>query len=250
MPKDPTNHDPSHLESRNHNEAHKRMFTPNADGSPKRKNRRSPLQRYKDRAIVSELYMRGKTIIEIVEIMRTQYGEEITFSNVKNDLIAMRDNWRNAALMDFDTALSKELARLDQLERTYWSAWELSLKKKEIATAEKIEDTTGADKEHAFTRTKTKRMSVERDGNVLYLQGIERVISQRAKLLGLNAPQRYEINWRREAEKYNIDPEVMQEGLVNEFVEAARRGASTRPPVSEKALNEQLKKDGNGHIPL
>jgi hypothetical protein len=189
--------------------------------------------------------MKGKTIVEIVEIMKAQFNEDMSIGMIRKDLKFMQENWQNSALMDTDTAMSRELARLDQLERTYWQAWENSLKQRSISTAEKTEDKTGAAETHAYSRTKTKRVSAERDGNVLFLQGIERVIAQRAKLLGLNAPQRYEINWRKEAEKYNIDPDVMKDSLVNEFVEAARRGATTRPPVSEKIINKQLENDAD-----
>jgi hypothetical protein len=48
----------------------------------------------------------------------------------------------------------------DELERTYWEAWQLSL---------------------------------HRDGNPAYLEGVFRCIDRRCKLLGLDAPNRHEI---------------------------------------------------------
>ena len=79
----------------------------------------------------------------------------------------------------FYTEKAEELARSDQLEREYWTQYELSKQDQEIVT-KKARDTGGKGKGYeVITRTET------RTGNPAYLQGIERCIKLRMDLLGL-----------------------------------------------------------------
>jgi hypothetical protein len=57
---------------------------------------------------------------------------------------------------------AKELARLDNLERTYWEAYERSCQRSETASEKQ-----------------------QRDGNPRFLEGIQRCVALRCQILGL-----------------------------------------------------------------
>jgi hypothetical protein len=80
---------------------------------------RSPRERERDLAETAALYLRGWTQSEIAQrlhVSRPQIGY---------DLKVLQQRWQESALADFNTKKATELARVDQLERTYWEAWDL-----------------------------------------------------------------------------------------------------------------------------
>jgi hypothetical protein len=109
-------------------------------------------------------------------------------ATVSRDLAAIRAAWLASAIRDFDAARAQELAKVDAVEREYWTAWERSKLDKEIATQE-----AGGD-------GKKKKISLRKEGqsgNPAYLAGILTCIERRCKILGLDAPARFNvtINW-------------------------------------------------------
>ena len=46
---------------------------------------------------------------------------------ISYDLARIREQWRAAAVRDIDELQAHELAKIDQLEVTYWQAWQRSL---------------------------------------------------------------------------------------------------------------------------
>lgn len=122
---------------------------------------------------VSYLYLQGRRQWEIAKILG------ITPDAVSRDLRRVRNYWLRSTLRSFDQLQAKELARIDALERTYWTAWRRSLKKRETKSTEQVDDQSGS------TKTKAAIRQEDRDGNPSYLAGVERCIELRAKLLGL-----------------------------------------------------------------
>ena len=102
------------------------------------------------------------------------------------DLKTLHQRWLESALVNVDAAKARELAKIDELERTAYEAWEASRSDKETRTAEK---TTGgtADRSKAVSRQE------RRDGNPAYLSIILACIEKRCQILGLNAPKRVTI---------------------------------------------------------
>src|SRR5262245_33047910 len=81
---------------------------------------RSPEQILRDRAELARLYLQGWTQARIgakLGLSRQQIGY---------DLEAVRQDWLRSTLVDFNARKAEELARIDQLEREYWSVWEAS----------------------------------------------------------------------------------------------------------------------------
>ena len=120
--------------------------------------RRSNGQLIRDRRRIADLYLRGWLQVDIA----AEVG--LSQSTVCQDLKALHKQWVASALVDIDIAKSKELAKIDVLERENWDAWQRSC-------------------EGAKTKT----------GNPRFLQGIERCIERRCKILGLDAPRKQEV---------------------------------------------------------
>jgi hypothetical protein len=139
---------------------------------------RSPDQIRKDRAEVAHLYLQGWTQAEIggrLGLSRQQVGY---------DLGAIREDWQQSTLTDFNARKAEELARIDRLEREYWSAWEASKQERQTSTTEQTTDGDG-------DRLRAAIRKVEQTGDPRYLAGVQWCVEQRCKILGLHAPQRH-----------------------------------------------------------
>lgn len=96
--------------------------------------KRSPDGKHKDKGVqqnnalvklnrrkqVANLYMQGKAAYQIAELLGT------CPATVRKDLRAIQKEWLSLAVVDFDTARAKELAKIDHLEEVAWQAWEAS----------------------------------------------------------------------------------------------------------------------------
>jgi predicted transcriptional regulator len=136
--------------------------------------RRTTAQRTKDLERTAELYLRGVRQSEIAE----QMG--VSQQTVSNDLQALYAEWRESALVDMDAAKSRELARIDELERTYWAEWEKSQTRREVTQTKKSEG------KEARSEASVRRE--DRLGDPRYLAGVQWCIERRCAILGINAP--------------------------------------------------------------
>src|SRR5262245_35177432 len=156
----------------------------------------------RDRVEVARLYLGGWTPAEI--------GQQMGLSRqqIGYDLEAVRREWLQSSLVDFNARKAEELAKIDRVEREYWEAWEASKKERQTSTTEQ---TTDADGE----RLKAGIRKVEQTGDPRYLAGVERCIEQRAKILGLHAPQKVAPTTPDGQEPFRL--------TVEDFVQARNR---------------------------
>jgi hypothetical protein len=131
----------------------------------------SRLQVAQRRTTVARLYLQQRTQAEIAHEAGVNQG------TVSRDLKAIQAEWQQQRLDDFARGKLRELARIDQLEREYWEAWERSCQNREQTLQEKSTTPTG-DRLKAGTRTEG------RDGNPEFLRGVERCIEMRCKITG------------------------------------------------------------------
>ena len=125
---------------------------------------------------VAERYLRGMYMAQIAE----ELG--VDTATISRDLSELRKEWLDRSINHVEQKKADELARIDQLERTYWDAWERS-------------------KENAKTITKKKtpagdiseRKTEGQVGNPAFLTGVQWCINKRCEILGLEAPKRSEI---------------------------------------------------------
>lgn len=135
-------------------------------------NKRTDFQREENYVQITELYLRGKYQSEIAKILGLSQGM------ISQDLKVIQRRWRESTTMNLDEAKAKELARLDELEREFWAAWEASKTERTQARQEK---------NNAGATVKASMMKEQRDGNPAFLAGVMGCIDRRCKLLGLDA---------------------------------------------------------------
>lgn len=136
--------------------------------------KRTPFQRERDLERTTSLYLKGKTQQEIADELN------VSREQIKYDLKVIQERWRNDTTINLDEAKQRELSRIDELERTYWQAWERSLDERTKTRTEKYSGEDGKGK-----------ASIEKEtllGLPAYLTGIQWCISERCKILGLYAP--------------------------------------------------------------
>ncbi len=137
-------------------------------------------EQWERRERVAQLYLRG--------LSQQRIADEIGASQatVSRDLTAVQKAWQESALIDIDAAKARELARIDELERTYWEEYEASKEERLITSTERIEG-----KEQ---RQKAAVRKEQRQGDPRYLSGIQWCIERRCAILGIDAPKRQEVS--------------------------------------------------------
>lgn len=153
--------------------------------------KRTKIQRKADLKIITESYLKGMTQIEIARVLAEIRPYAISQQMVSNDLRHVQKQWRTDTSMALDEYKARELARLDLLEREYWQAWEKSQKPRKRHRVNYGDDQPdmSVDRKPRAVLLDTE----ERIGDPRFLQGVERCIQQRCKLLGIEAPARYDL---------------------------------------------------------
>jgi DNA-binding CsgD family transcriptional regulator len=124
---------------------------------------------------IAELYVQRHTQATIAEKLAISQG------TVSADIKAIRREWRNSMVRDFDIACELELQQLDRVEREAWQLFERSQKPAQSAVL-------GGDGNGSPTRKSMKT----RDGDIRALEVILKCGGARRALLGLDAPTRIE----------------------------------------------------------
>jgi hypothetical protein len=140
---------------------------------------RDPAQLARDRRRVADLYLKGWIQADIAEEVGLNQG------TVSRDLKALHKEWLASALVDIDEAKSRELAKIDKLEREYWQAWERSQEDAETVT-KKATETGGVERKEGAIVTKGQA------GDPRFLAGVQWCIERRCKILGIDAPEKKE----------------------------------------------------------
>jgi len=131
--------------------------------------RRSESERIRDRKLIARHYIHGLTQEEIAEKVGCSQA------TVSRDLSYLHKQWEADAAEDFNKLKGRELAQVNELARTYWSAWEES----------KVDTTIRGGAEDDNPQI-TQR---EGAGDPTFLAGVERCVRMRVELLGLNSPK-------------------------------------------------------------
>lgn len=206
--------------------------------------KRTKGERETDLIEIAELYLKGETMQSIATQISAQRHYSIGRSTIYNDLQVLHARWKESQLVDFDAAKAKELTRIDKLESEYWFAWSRSLRQSEEILTERIQDNlqNQGNAGVGHVREKVKKREITTYGDPRYLQGVQWCIDKRCKIFGLDAPKQVEINWRDEARLAGYDPDQLEDGLVQEFVDAAKQG-KTMIIVDDDNKNNDNKND-------
>ena len=188
---------------------------------------RSIDERERDLAITAELYLKGYTQHEIKEKINENPEYNISQTTIVNDIKEIRKRWLDSQIRDFNLAKVQELAKIDQLERAYWEGWERSVQQQNTVEVEKHDDQVSGAGAQTATRSRTKRTTKTRDGAVDFLQGVERCINLRCKILGLTTQTAFKKDWEAAAREAGIpEKEANQqfESMVQTFTDAIKQG--------------------------
>ncbi len=147
-------------------------------------NKRTQAQRAADIVLIENLHLRGKTQIEIAEIISSQRPYTLSRQQVDYDLRSLTNLWLAEATAERDSAIAKELATIRALQAEYWAAWEQSKNERTKARQE----SGGKSKDGKPNVIKATMEKEQRDGNPAFLAGVMSCIERRCKLLGLDAP--------------------------------------------------------------
>lgn len=157
---------------------------------------------------VSKLYLSGRTQPEIARQL------QVSQPTISRDLKYLQEKWIQSALVDINEAKGKEIAKIDSLEIEYWEAWRRSLKERKETT------TKGMISQGIQPKTVEQTIKrIETIGDPRFLQGVERCIDKRCQILGLDAPETFEVNWKSEIVDLLRENEIDPSQVVLDFGE-------------------------------
>ena len=162
--------------------------------------RRPKFQREKDLLSIEKRYLRGERQHQIA------VGLGVSQVTVSNDLRELQKRWRAETVRDLDDAKAQELAKVDELEREYWDAWQNSCEDAETIRQEASEKKVD----------KVIKTAKGQAGDPRFLAGVQWCIEKRCKILGLDAPDKHEVD-----HKFG----KMTDDELREYVQGAIRDA-------------------------
>lgn len=181
-------------------------------------NKRTPFQIERDRLEIAQMYLRGKTQHEIATaLVSPERGYILSQQMISYDLRAVQVQWQKSTLVNIDEIKGRELARVDTLELEYWEAWERSKLNAEVRITRQRGKRAKDDKAIPEEVERTERTE-GRTGNPAFLNGVQWCIEQRCKIFGLYAPEKINLDWRKEAETKGIDAGELFNKIVAEYV--------------------------------
>jgi hypothetical protein len=143
---------------------------PHAGGRPTRARKLLILER---RRRVAAALVRGQSQWQIAQT------EGVDPAQISRDLSAIRQEWRQSALIDFEARQAEELARIDAVEAEAWAAWDRSKQDTERRQARTVTTPSGQ-------RTEASRVESVQCGDPRFLTQIMACVKHRCDLLGLS----------------------------------------------------------------
>lgn len=196
-------------------------------------NKRSEEQRDFDIAFCSNLFLRGYSYREIQKALADELkgrdanytiSVSMVFYDLKNTLI----EWKRERLDNIDDYITQELRKLDKMETELWDAWEnsKSLKERKKERSSKKPNKVNAEIEEPEYYGYSENATETSSGNPRFLDLLLNVQQRRAKLLGFDAPVKFEMGGVRpkdDAPRYDAKaiPEDLLFAVVDQMQNAA-----------------------------
>lgn len=171
--------------------------------------KRTQFEIARDHADIAGMYLRGMNQWEIAKALASdpERKYELSRQSISRDLKLIKSRWVQMSVASIAELKARELAKLDELERESWRAWERSTQeRKKTRTGRKV---TGglqavADQRTAGPSKQAQADTVdvwreEQQGDPRFLTTVMDCIDRRCKLLGLDAPQKHE--WQNIVER-------------------------------------------------
>jgi hypothetical protein len=167
-------------------------------GGPKR----NADQRTRDRAIVAFLYLQNQPVAEIVRYLNARLNIQysLTRTAVDNDIAAIHLHWQDNYLEHWDEAIKRELNEIEILMAEAYDAWHKSKEPKTRRHGRQVrtgrfqiirDPATGAELERIqIIQEIVETTEEQRDPNPQFLMAIIKLKERRAKILGLDQPDK------------------------------------------------------------
>ena len=149
-------------------------------GRPAGSTTRPSEQRLSDRSKLAGLYLHGVSTTD----MAMRVG--LTRRTVQAELVVIRSDWKTRTHLDFQSAISQRLDRIDLIEKYAYEGWERSLKRSVVETKQAIR-TAGGRVDRATMRVGTG------NGDHNFLARMAWCVEQRCKILSLEKPVEIEV---------------------------------------------------------
>ena len=134
---------------------------------------RTKMQRMFDRTALSSMYLRGMRQVDMAKELK------VSVSTIERDLSILRSQWEDASVYNFHSAKSEQLAKIDEIERAAWAAYESSrLERRKVTHFD----------EQVNPRTVTQRDDAGA-GDAKWLDKISWCVDQRCRIMGFHAPK-------------------------------------------------------------
>ena len=153
--------------------------------------KRTKEQREADAEVIAKLSRRGYGTKMIAAEIAKIRDYTISYVQVSLDLKKIRAEWSKNALRDMDAIKQQELQGLEDQERELWAAWE---KSKSPEEKQKQRVRTGGAGAGAGQLAERSTEKTEQCGDPAYMRLILDIREKRAKILGLNAPEKAELS--------------------------------------------------------
>jgi len=167
--------------------------------------KRDELTLLEDRTMVARLMHEGITSARDIQF-RINLGRKepqcVSVTTIQNDINWIKESWKKSIGIDYQAYINQVLDELSNLKRICFEEFNKSKtpkittegsinvsKKDDIDVALGIDDDDGEDGEKPKVKL-TKVKEEQREGNVAYLQMIERIIERQCKILGMDAPSK------------------------------------------------------------
>lgn len=222
--------------------------------------KRNEIELYEDRAKIAELMHRG--VVSPSELMdKINQGrpaeKHISRQTISNDIDWIKEQYRNSALYDFNMYWHETLAQYNDLLKTTWEEFYSSKTIKVTITteghdqvAEDIEEFNNimsepkeASAEELLSEARTMKAIIKkekREGNVAYLQLIEKIIEKIAKMKSVDGTSKIAFTDSKGEDLPSITDGILatlkriSKPIVEEFIE----GELAEPELLTDGSNE------------
>lgn len=157
----------------------------------------------KERRVVAKWYLQGRN----VSLIADHIGRNHIY--VYRLLEQLEAEWQSSALIDFNKKKAIELAKIDNIERTYWDAWFRSLGGTKSTTVKASGEKSEKGKDGKLVNVERSERNETTYGDPRFLAGVQWCIERRVKMFGFDQPVKIDIvnEIRQKANAYGLTAE-------------------------------------------
>lgn len=152
------------------------------------KPKRTKSQRALDIVLIEEWNLKGWTQTKMAEELSKLRPYSVTQQTIAYDLKTLTEQWKQQSIGSREEKAQREIKGIELQEREVWMAWE---KSKQDAVRKAVEITNGTG---AGAKEKKSATTEGQCGDPAFQRLLIELRTQKAKLLGLDAPTRQEIS--------------------------------------------------------